>query len=139
MDRRGFLLGLVFAASSTAGGCYWQRYPRLFETHLGLLSDFAAKLQALAEARVVVPAERWGEFTYPLERARDFSRIVAGRWPGRASLAAFDRAVDAYAALVADAGVLARADAVAEVSRGRETLLARIADAREALSAEERN
>jgi len=136
MERRGFLIVLAASAAAAGSGCYWQRYPRLVETHLGLLSDFAEKLQGLAEDRVVVPAERWGEFTYPLDRARDFSRIVAGRWPGRASLAAFDRAVEAYAALVADPAVLARADAVAEISRGRDALEQRIAEARAALASE---
>ena len=136
MERRGFLIVLAAFAGAVGSGCYWQRYPRLVETHLGLLSDFAEKLQGLAEDRVVVPAERWGEFTYPLDRARDFSRIVAGRWPGRASLAAFDRAVDAYAALVADPAVLARGEAVAEISRGRDVLEQRIAEARAALAAE---
>ncbi|MFM7734624.1 MAG: hypothetical protein ACKPBU_01400 [Alphaproteobacteria bacterium] len=135
MDRRSFVVAVV-ATASLAAGCYWQRYPRLFETHLGLLSGFATKLQGLAEDHVLVPAERWGEFTYPLERARDFSRIVSARWPGRASLAAFDRAVDAYASLVADAGILARADAAAEIARGREALERSIAEARAALAAE---
>ncbi len=137
MDRRRFVVAAIAAGSLLAAGCYWQRYPRLVRTHLDLLSDYAAKLQQFAEDHVVVPTERWGEFTYPLERARDFSRIVAGRWPGRASLVAFDRAVEAYAALVADGAILARADAAAEIARGREVLDRKIAEARAALAAED--
>lgn len=137
MDRRGFLLASVVGAASVGSGCYWQRYPKLARTHLGLLSDFATKLLRLAEDHVVVPAERWGEYTYPLDRAREFSRIVASRWPGRASIAAFDAAVAAYAELVADPTVLAREDAATRIERGRERLELRIAEARAALDAED--
>ncbi|MEY4950327.1 MAG: hypothetical protein RL698_2538 [Pseudomonadota bacterium] len=127
---------LAWLVLALAPGCYWQRYPRLVETHLGLMVDYAAKLQGFAEDRVTVPAERWGEFTYPLERARDFARIVASRYPGRRSLAAFDRAVAAYAALVADPAILVRADAVAEIARGRATLEEAAAATRHEIDAE---
>jgi hypothetical protein len=40
------------------------------------------------------------EFTYPLDRARDFVRIVSSRYAERRSLQAFSRFLDAYAELV---------------------------------------
>ncbi|HZR82488.1 MAG TPA: hypothetical protein VFD92_15445 [Candidatus Binatia bacterium] len=110
-------IALGLAAATLLSGCYWRRYPKLVETHLTVLLEFAAKLQALADDRETVPAERWGEFTYPLERARDFSRIAARRFADRRSLASFDRTVEAYADLVADPRILERSDAAAEVAR----------------------
>lgn len=134
------LCGTVAAALAATAlvGCYWQRYPRLIETHLALLLDYATKLQALADDHRVVPPEAWGEFTYPLERARDFSRIVAQRFPGRRSLALFDRAVAQYAELVASPDILTRPDAAGNIAR-RVAELRQLAEAtRGALAEEER-
>ena len=121
MDRvkagRARLLVVALLAVGALGGCYWRQYPRLMETHLGLMIEFAEKLESLAEAGRVVPPERWGEFTYPLERARDFARIAAKRYPDRASLASFDRAVSVYGALVADPRILDGPDAESDVAR----------------------
>jgi hypothetical protein len=123
-------------AAACLSACYWQRYPRLVETHLELLLEFAAKLQALAEDGRRVPPERWGEFTYPLERARDFARIAAQRFAGRRSLASFGEATSAYAALVADPGILAQPDAAARVARHVESLRAAAARTRTDLANE---
>lgn len=117
-------------------GCYWQRYPRLVETHLDLMLDFSAKLRGLAEDHERVAAESWGEFTYPFERARDFSRIVSGRYAGRASLAAFDRAVAAYGELVANPAILDAEDAVGRIDRFRSRIEDAARETRAALAAE---
>ncbi len=111
---RGLAVAVLLACAT---GCYWQRYPRLVETHLSVLLDFGRKLEALAIDRRPVAPERWGEFTYPLERARDFSRIAAKRYPGRESLLAFDQATGRYAELVADPRLLDGPDAPVEVAR----------------------
>lgn len=129
------VLALAFVALGLSG-CYWQRYPRLVETHLGLMLDFSAKLRGLAEDHEHVAAESWGEFTYPFERARDFSRIVSGRYAGRASLAAFDRAVAAYGELVADPAILDAQDAVERIDRLRSRIEEAARDARTALASE---
>ena len=119
-------------------GCYWRQYPRLMETHLSLLLEYADKLLGLAQDHRVVPPERWGEFTYPLERARDFARIARKRFPDRASLTSFDVAVERYAALVADPRVLEPADAAANVAAQLASLRQAADAARQALDREQR-
>ena len=128
----------VLLAAAALLGCYWQRYPRLIETHLTLLQEYAAKLQGLADDHQTVPPEAWGEFTYPLERARDFSRIVTERFAGRKSLALFDRAVAQYADLVASPDILARPDAAALIRRGIAKLTELAAQTRAAVAEEQR-
>lgn len=138
MRRAGALRAAALAlALLGAAGCYWQRYPRLVETHLDLMLEFSAKLRGFAEDGERIAAASWGEFTYPLERARDFSRIVSSRHGGRGSLAAFDRAVAAYAELVADPAILDRADAIAEIDRLRSRIGDEARAARAALAREE--
>lgn len=127
------LLAVVLVAP---GGCYWRRYAALVDTHLSLMLGYAAKLEALAADGRGVPPDRWGELTYPLERARDFARIAAKRFPGRASLESFERAVDAYASLVADPGILSRPDAAAEIARRTAALRAAAAETRAVLERE---
>jgi hypothetical protein len=106
---------LVLAALLTTG-CFAHRYPGLMQKHLEVLGLYADKLQAFAQDRHSVPAQDWGEFTYPLERARDFARVAKARYPERASLKGFLVALDAYAALVADPGILTGPDAGAVVA-----------------------
>jgi hypothetical protein len=118
VSRRAALSVVLFAAFAlpALSGCYWRQYPRLMETHLSLLLDYGEKLRELAQDGEKVPPERWGEFTYPLERARDFARIARKRFPDRASLRDFDAAVERYAGLVADPRVLDGSDAAARVA-----------------------
>lgn len=97
-------------------GCFAWRYPSLMERHLEVLGSYATKLEALAQDERTVPPQDWGEFTYPLERASEFARLGAARYPERASLQGFQRALAAYGALVADPAVLARPDAAAAVA-----------------------
>src|SRR6516162_4845448 len=94
VSRRAPSFALLLAAFALTAlcGCYWRQYPRLMETHLSLLLDYGEKLRELAQDGEKVPPERWGEFTYPLERARDFARIARKRFPDRASLRDFDTA-----------------------------------------------
>jgi hypothetical protein len=120
---RGVLL-LVAMTSLLATGCFSHRYPRLMQVHLEVLSLFGAKLAALAQDGHTVRAEDWGEFTYPLERARGFARLAAEYYPERASLRDFNAALDAYQALAADPAILAKPDAAATVARRQAAFLA---------------
>jgi hypothetical protein len=53
----------------------------------------------LEDHRAITPT-MMGEFSYPLERARDFARIAGQRYAGRRSLQAFSHFLDAYAGLL---------------------------------------
>ena len=109
-------VALVLVAALAATGCFGRRYPGLMEKHLEVLGLYAAKLEALAYDERTVPAQDWGEFTYPLERAREFARVAQDRYPDRPSLRAFSAALDAYGALVADPAVLSSEQAGATVA-----------------------
>jgi hypothetical protein len=108
------LLALVTALLVT--GCFSRRYPRLMQTHLEVLSLYVSKLAALAQDERTIPVEEWGEFTYPLERARDFARVAAAHYPDRASLQSFESVLAAYGALATDPAILSRANAAAMVA-----------------------
>jgi len=112
--RRVGVLALVLSA--TLAGCFSWRYPALLEMHLEVLGSYAAKLDALAQDDHTVPAQDWGEFTYPFERASAFARLGEARFPERPSLQAFRRALDAYGALVADPAILSGDDAQTAVA-----------------------
>jgi hypothetical protein len=134
IDRsRGIAMLLV---CGFAAGCYWSRYPEVMAMHLELLEQYAAKLTALAEGRRTVPTQDWGEFVYPLERARDFARIAAKRFPERRSLARFREVLVRYDELVASPELLARGDAEAVVRTRAERLEAAIVATRRALAEE---
>ncbi len=85
------VLGVLWLA---AGGCYWLRYDALARTHVDLLVSMVTKLQDVT-AEGEAPA-RMAEYRYPLDRARDFVRIVEGRFTDRASLQALRALCDAY-------------------------------------------
>jgi len=104
------------------GGCYWSRYPELMETHLVLLDEFSAKLDHVARSEGRVPIESLPEFVYPLERAQDFARIAAQRYPDRASLRQFREALDRYGVLVDDPAQLLQPGAADRIERGRAAL-----------------
>ncbi len=132
--RRALASVLLLLAAS----CYWSRYEEVMEVHLQVLSQYGAKLEALARDGRRVPVQDWGEFIYPEERARDFARIAAKRYPDRRSLALFRQVVERYAELVADADVLDRPDAFAEVARRVRALERAVAATRLALAREGR-
>lgn len=113
------LLAVLLALLS---GCYWSRYPELMETHLVLLDEFAAKLGDVERASGRVPLEALPEFVYPLERAQDFARIAAQRFPDRASLRAFRVVLQRYGALVDDPAYLLRPNASEEIEKRRAAL-----------------
>lgn len=113
---RWSLILVAVASTLVASGCFSRRYPRLMETHLEVLSLYAGKLLALAQDDRTVPAQDWGEFTYPLERARDFARVAEARYPERASLRSFLAVLDAYGGLVADPAILSAPDAASDVA-----------------------
>lgn len=102
---------MALLAALVASGCFARRYPGLMAKHLEVLGLYAGKLQALAHDEHTVPAQDWGEFTYPLERAREFARVAESRYPDRGSLKAFLAALDAYASLVADPAILSGPEA----------------------------
>lgn len=129
-----FVLAVVAATFGT--GCFARRYPGLMEKHLEVLSSYAAKLTALAQDEQKVAAQDWGEFTYPLERAREFDRVAAARYPERPSRLAFERALAAYADLVADPAILASPDAAGVVAAKARSFDAAAAAARAALERE---
>ncbi len=99
--RVGILLGLVLQCS--LGGCYWLKYEKLMHTHIQLMQAMTDKMNRILEDNDTLTPVMMNEFLYPLERARDFSRIVAQRYADRPSLAAFDRLLDLYQSLVTEA------------------------------------
>jgi hypothetical protein len=92
--RRAAALALALAAAALASGCYWSKYDKLVRTHVALLQAMADKIVEVTEADGT-PASL-AEYRYPLERARDFARIVGRRYAGRESLTAFLAFCDAY-------------------------------------------
>jgi hypothetical protein len=82
------------------GGCYWLKYGKLMRTHVDLLVSMAKKMGDMLEDRRSMTPAMMEEFSYPLERARDFVRIVSPRYEGRQSLQAFNDFLSIYARLV---------------------------------------
>jgi hypothetical protein len=130
------VLLLAVTTSLLVSGCFSRRYPRLMQTHLEVLSLYASKLAALADDHRTVAVQDWGEFTYPLERARDFARVAAVHYPERASLHSFEQALAAYGALVADPAVLSADDAVATVATRHAAFTAAVEQTRADLARE---
>jgi hypothetical protein len=130
------LLLVALAIGLIASGCFSRRYPRLMEAHLEVLTLYAGKLAALAEDEGTIPIQDWGEFTYPLDRARDFARVAATHYPDRASLSSFRRVLDVYGALVADPAILSEADARSTVTAKVASLAAAVARTRADLARE---
>ena len=95
------LLSLVLPCS--LGGCYWLKYEKLMHTHIQLMNAMTDKMNRLLEDNDPLTPVMMNEFLYPLERARDFSRIVARRYADRPSLAAFNQLLDLYQSLVTEA------------------------------------
>ena len=97
----GGVLGcLVFLLNLSAGGCYWLKYHKLMRTHVELLLAMADKMTSLLEEKRPITPKMMDEFTYPLERAQDFVRIVKGRYAQRKSLQTFEKMLDVYAHII---------------------------------------
>lgn len=135
-SSRSALFGLIGVCSAFVLGCYWSRYADVMSLHLELLEQYAAKLATLAQDRTTVPVQSWGEFVYPLERARDFARIAAKRYPERRSLALFDQVLTRYGELTSSPEVLSRADAKEKIEGQVDELEEAIAATRRELAVE---
>jgi hypothetical protein len=113
-------------------GCYWLRYDALARTHVEVLSVMLGKLEDLTRRDGMAPPAM-AEYRYPLVRARDFIRIVEGRFAGRASLAALRALCDAYEAAL-EAVPVVRGDldafsAAAAAARARAAAVVAVLDA----------
>ena len=71
-------------------------------THIELMQDMTDKMTRLLEENDAITPTMMNEFLYPLERARDFARIVSPRYAERPSLQAFQQLMDIYEGLVAE-------------------------------------
>ena len=96
--RRVTLCSLVLVCS--LGGCYWLKYEKLMHTHVELLLAMTDKMSRLLEDNETMTPTMMTEFLYPLERARDFVRIAAQRYPDRPSLSIFSQFLDIYERVV---------------------------------------
>ena len=99
-DSRWLLSLLVLLLVLVLSGCYWLKYGRLMRTHIDLLLSMAKKMSDLLEDHQAITSPMMSEFSYPLERARDFARIAGQRYAERQSLQAFSHFLDAYAELL---------------------------------------
>lgn len=101
------LLSLLLSGSLQ--GCYWLKYEKLMRTHVELMLSLSEKLARRIDAAASTPGSvtlspaMMNEFFYPLERARDFVRIVAPRYAERDSLAAFMQMLEHYERVVREA------------------------------------
>jgi hypothetical protein len=102
-------IGAGLACLLLIGGCYYVRYASLVRTHVDLMIALAAKRHDLHVAEA--PPSHLAEFRYPLERARDFARIVGPRFGERESFRRFTGFLDAYEATL-------EADESAEIASG---------------------
>jgi len=122
-----------------AAGCYFGKYDKLARTHVQLLLAMAQKLDDVTREQSAAPASL-AEYRYPLERARDFARIVGGRFEGRPSLAAFGAFCDAYEGVVKAAEAARGApDTSGSLAQARATLDDRAVAVLRALDAEARS
>ncbi len=101
-QRKDWWLYLVVALlfPLALAGCYWLKYGKLMRTHVDLLVSMSQKMSDLLEDQRAITPNMMDEFSYPLERARDFVRIVSARYAERRSLPAFSHFLDTYAELV---------------------------------------
>jgi len=98
--RRWYYLILPLLFLLTLDGCYWLKYGKLMRTHIDLLLSMAQKMSDLLEDHQTITSNMIDEFSYPLQRARDFVRIVSSRYAERRSLQAFTHFLDTYAELL---------------------------------------
>ena len=69
-------------------------------THVDLILSMTDKMSRLVEDNETATPTTMREFLYPLERARDFARIVSPRYADRASLTTFVELLNIYAQAV---------------------------------------
>lgn len=97
------LFFVFLSLSLTLSGCYWLKYNKLMRTHVELLLAMADKVSGLLEDQRPITPTMMNEFTYPLERAEDFVRIVKRYYAGRKSLHVFEGMLAVYTPLVQEA------------------------------------
>ena len=97
------LVACVLVAGVSLGGCYWIKYTKLMRTHVELLLAMTDKMGSFLEDDRAMTPRMMNEFLYPLERARDFVRIVRRFYEGRTSLEQFERLLAVYADLLEEA------------------------------------
>jgi hypothetical protein len=97
--ERALWLIVALALGFGLAGCYYRKYDPLVRTHVELMLAMAAKRRDLAVPEGVPPNP--SEFSYPLERARDFVRIVRDRFGELESYRAFEAFLARYAAFLA--------------------------------------
>jgi hypothetical protein len=131
-----WVIGLALLVTA---GCYWSKYDKLTRTHVELLLAMARKLAAVTRVEDGPPAA-FGEYRYPLERARDFTRIVSRRFADRPSLTAFRAFTEAYEGVLTAAEALRDADdeSRAALDRAQERLQAEAVTVLRALDVEAR-
>ena len=130
---RAVLRPLLAVVLTLAAGCYWSKYDKLCRTHVELLTAMAEKLDAVTREEDGPPVS-FAEYRYPLERARDFVRIVTPHFAGRRSLDALQAHCDAYGGVLdasehwhGDDALASRAAMDAALARLRATAAAVIA------------
>ena len=94
------LVACVVVVGVSLGGCYWIKYTKLMRTHVELLLAMTDKMGSFLEDDRAMTPRMMNEFLYPLERARDFVRIVKRFYEGRTSLERFERLLAVYADLL---------------------------------------
>lgn len=94
------LVACVVVVGISLGGCYWIKYTKLMRTHVELLLAMTDKMGSFLEDDRAMTPRMMNEFLYPLERARDFVRIVKRFYEGRTSLERFERLLAVYADLL---------------------------------------
>ncbi len=99
-QARVALVVCVVVVGVSLSGCYWIKYTKLMRTHVELLLAMTDKMGSFLEDGRAIAPRMMNEFLYPLERARDFARIVKRFYEGRTSLQRFERLLAVYADLL---------------------------------------
>ena len=90
---------LALALLAALAGCYYRRYDPLVRTHVELMIAMAEKRRDVGTRNEPVVSS--AEFAYPLERARDFARIVHDRFGDRQSFREFEGFLARYGEFLA--------------------------------------
>ena len=98
--RRLPCMHIILLVVLLLAGCYWIKYEKLMLTHVDLMVAMTSKMTRLLDEGDPITPNMMNEFLYPLERARDYSRIAAKVFEGAPSLEAFNKLLDSYDALV---------------------------------------
>ncbi|MGH7803257.1 MAG: hypothetical protein ACREQJ_02840, partial [Candidatus Binatia bacterium] len=97
--RRERIVGAVVVALAVwVAACYYRKYDPLVRTHVDLALAMAEKRVDFADRGLSPPNS--AEFTYPLERAHDFARIVRDRFGERESYRELGRFLESYEKLL---------------------------------------